>query len=125
LTKCLTSSIIHASSFSLGKKEKKKGGEISYLLIYCCPGGACPAGFVAGVGGFCVNPSPWQFGCCPGGRLPLGFSQDGGCAGVILAWTGAATDETIMATDSATAMAASAANVTLCVFMSRHTLSFI
>src|SRR5215208_5283838 len=89
---------MHASSFSLGKKEKKKGGEISYLLIY---------------------------GCCPGGRLPLGFSQDGGCAGVILAWTGAATDETIMATDSATAMAATAANVTLCVFMSNYNLSHL
>ncbi len=39
-----------------------------------------------------------------------------------LAATGAATDETSIATDSVTAMAASAANVTLCVFMSKHQL---
>jgi hypothetical protein len=89
------------------------------LFVYgCCPGGSFPDGFVAGVAGFCVNPSPWQFGCCPPGSLPPPFVQDGGCAGVILAWTGVASDETSIATDSVTAMAASAVNVTLCLFMS-------
>jgi hypothetical protein len=42
-----------------------------------------------------------------------------GVPGVILAWTGVASDETSIATDSVTAMAASAVNVTLCVFMSK------
>jgi hypothetical protein len=89
------------------------------LFVYgCFPGGSFPAGFVAGVAGFCVNPlSFWQFGCCPPGSLPPPFVQDGGSAGVILAWTGVASDETIIATDNVTAMAASAANVILCVFM--------
>jgi hypothetical protein len=90
-----------------------------YLSIYLfCPGGGCPAGFVAGVAGFCSNPPPWQFGCCPGGSLlPFGVSHDGGCAGVILAAAGVASDETSIDTDSATAIAASAANVTLFVFI--------
>jgi hypothetical protein len=101
----------------LSKKEEREFF-VFYLFIYgCCPGGACPDGFVAGVASFCVNPPPVHVGCCPPGSLPPLFSQDGGCAGVILAWTGAATDETSMATDSATAMAASAANVSLCVFI--------
>jgi hypothetical protein len=43
--------------------------------IYCCPGGSCPAGLVAG---FCVNPEPLQFGCWPPGWLPPAFSQDFG-----------------------------------------------
>ena len=90
-----------------------------------CPGGACPAGLVAGFPGFCSNPSPWQFGCWPPGCWPPRFSHDGGVGGVpgvILAWTGVASDETSIATDSVTAMAASAVNVTLCVFMSKPTL---
>jgi hypothetical protein len=82
------------------------------LFVYgCCPGGSFPAGFVAG---FCVNPPPWHTGCCPPGSLPPPFVQDGSD---ILAWTGVAIDETIIATDSVTAMAASAANVALCMFM--------
>jgi hypothetical protein len=82
------------------------------LFVYgCCPGGAFPDGFVAG---FCVNLSFLHVGCCPPGSLPAGLSHDGG---VILAWTGVASDETSIATDSVTAMAASAANVTLCMFM--------
>jgi hypothetical protein len=52
--------------------KKKRDGEREkslslyfYLLIYgCCPGGAWPAGLVAG---FCVNPPPWHTGCCPPG----------------------------------------------------------
>jgi hypothetical protein len=42
---------------------------------------------------------------------------------LILAATGAATDETSIATDSATAIAASAANVTLLVFISSHDIT--
>jgi hypothetical protein len=105
-----------------GKIKKKEGREranfLSLFVYGCCPGGSFPAGFVAGVAGFCVNPlSFWQFGCCPPGSLPPPFVQDGGSAGVILAWTGVAIDETSIATDSVTAMAASAANVALCMFM--------
>jgi hypothetical protein len=59
-----------------------------------------------------------QVGCCPPGWLPPPFVQDGGCAGVILAAAGVASDETSIDTDSVTAIAASAANVTLLVFMS-------
>lgn len=56
-------------------------------------------------------------GCCPPGWLPPPFVQETSVVtGVILACTGVASDETSVATDSATAMAASAANVTLCVF---------
>jgi hypothetical protein len=106
--------------FHFRKKRKKEGRDIIYVFIYgCCPGGACPAGFVAG---FCVNPPPWHTGCCPPGCCPPLFTQ---FAGDILACTGAATDDTIMATDSATAIAASAVNVTLCVFMSNYNLSHL
>jgi hypothetical protein len=52
--------------------------------------------------------------CCPGGLCPEEVSQT--C--LILAATGAGTDETSIATDSATAIAASAANVTLFVLIS-------
>jgi hypothetical protein len=97
--------------------KKEKGGKrelfVLYLFIYgCCPGGACPAGFVAG---FCFNPSPLHTGCCPPGCWPPPFVQ---FAGEILAATGAATDETSIAADSTTAIAASAANVALFVFIS-------
>jgi hypothetical protein len=51
--------------FQFRKKRKSGGKDIIYLFIYgCCPGGAFPAGFVAG---FCVNPPPWHTGCCPPG----------------------------------------------------------
>jgi hypothetical protein len=95
------------------KKEGERRSQFisSYLLTYgCYPGGACPAGFVAG---FCISPPPWHTGCCPGGRLPPGFSQ---FAGVILAAAGVASDETSITTDSATAAAANATNVVLCSF---------
>ena len=49
------------STFQCIKKEK--GGE-SLFIYGCCPGGALPAGFVAGS---CVNPPPWHTGCCPPG----------------------------------------------------------
>jgi hypothetical protein len=42
---------------------------------------------------------------------------------LILAATGAATDETSIATDNATAIAASAANVTLFVLISSHDIT--
>ena len=42
---------------------------------------------------------------------------------LILASTGAATDETSIATDIATAIVASAANVTLLVFISSHNIT--
>ena len=45
----------------------------------CCPGGALPAGFVAG---FCVSPPPLHTGCWPPGWLPPWLVQ---FAGVILA----------------------------------------
>jgi hypothetical protein len=45
------------------------------------------------------------------------LSHDGGCAGVIFAATGVATDETSIATDIVTAIAASATKVSLCVFI--------
>ena len=92
---------------------------MSEIYQFCCPGGACPDGLVAGVGGVpgsCSNPSPWQVGCWPPGWWPLGFVHDGGVPGVpgvILACTGVASDETSIATDSVTAMAASAVNLTL------------
>ena len=85
-----------------------------------CPGGAWPDGLVAGFPGFCSNPPPLQFGCWPPGSWPPRFSHDGGVGGVpgvILACTGVASDENSIATDSVTAMAASAVNLTL--FMSK------
>src|SRR5215212_7443815 len=112
---------------SLNLKKKKKWESRVYLSIYLfCPGGAAPDGFWFSVSVSCVNPEPVHDGCCPPGELPPPFVQAVSVVtGVILAWTGAATDETSMATDSVTAMAASAANVTLCVFMSQHNLSHI
>lgn len=65
-----------------------------------------PAGFLA----TSVRPSPLQVGCCPGGS----FSEEVSQAGRILAATGVATDDTSSAADSVTAIAASAANVSLC-----------
>jgi hypothetical protein len=59
------------------------------------------------------------YGCCPGGSCPEEVSQ----ACLILAATGAATDETRIATHSATAIAASAANVTLFVLISSHDIT--
>ena len=59
------------------------------------------------------------YGYCPGGLWPEEVSQ----ACLILAATGAATDETSIATDSATAIAASAANVTLFVLISSHDIT--
>jgi hypothetical protein len=107
---------MHASSLSLGKKEKKWGGTLSTYLF--CPGGALPDGFWFSVSVSCVNPEPVHDGCCPPGGLPPPFVQPVSVVtGVILAATGAATEDTSMATDSATAIAASAANVTLCAFM--------
>jgi hypothetical protein len=52
-------------------KEKRKRREertnfLSLFVYGCCPGGAWPAGFVAGVPGvpgFCSNPPPVQVGC--------------------------------------------------------------
>ena len=43
--------------------------------LYCCPGGACPAGFSAGC---CSSPPPVHVGCYPGGVWPLVVSQLGG-----------------------------------------------
>jgi hypothetical protein len=59
------------------------------------------------------------YGCCPGGLCPEEVSQ----ACLILAATGAATDETSIATDRATAIAASDANVTLFVLISSHDIT--
>ena len=96
--------------FQFRKKEK---GESSSTYLFC-PGGAAPDGFWFSLS--CVNASFWQDGCCPPGCWPAGFVQEVSTE-LILAATGAATDETSMATDSAAAMAASATNVTLCVFI--------
>jgi hypothetical protein len=94
-----------------------------YLFIYgFCPGGAAPDGFW--FSDSCVNASFWHDGCCPPGGWPPGFVQETSTED-ILAWTGAASDETSMATDSAAAIAASAANVTLCVFISQHYLAHL
>jgi hypothetical protein len=110
---------MHAS-FSL---EKSEGNYVIYLFIYLfCPGGAKPAGFWFSVS--CVNPSPWHVGCCPGGVKPDGFVQEVSTE-VILA------DAEVMnagaiANASATAVtAASAANVTLCVFISKCISHFV
>ena len=103
--------------------KKRKGRELVYLF---CPGGAAPDGFWFSVSVSCVNPSPEHVGCCPPGWLPPPFVQETSVVtGLILAATGAATDETSMATDIATAMAASAAKVSVCVFMSQHSLSHL
>src|SRR6185312_3578263 len=56
----------------------------SFLVVsggwrYCCPGGAWPAGFVAGCW---LRPPPVQVGCWPGGSWPLLVWH---CDGVILA----------------------------------------
>src|SRR5215212_4235084 len=49
---------------------------LSRLSPYgCCPGGAWPAGLVAG---FCVSPPPVHTGCCPPGWLPPAFVQFAG-----------------------------------------------
>jgi hypothetical protein len=87
------------------EKEKKEKGDFIYLF---CPGGAFPCGVL-------INLLPLQSSlpsCCPAGSFPLFVWHDSA------AETGAATDETSIATDSATAIAASAANVTLFVFIS-------
>jgi hypothetical protein len=110
----------------LSFKKKEKGREFIYLFYLFCPGGAAPDGFWFSVSVSCVNPEPVHDGCCPPGELPPPFVQPVSVVtGVILAATGAATDDTSMATDSATAIAASAVNVTLCVFMSYYHLSHL
>jgi hypothetical protein len=90
------------------EKEKKEKGEFIYLF---CPGTTCPFSVV-------MTLLPLQSSLrglssfCPGGAFPSGEFLHS------RAKTGAATDETSIATDSATAIAASAAEVTLFVFIS-------
>ena len=87
------------------EKEKKEKGEFIYLF---CPGTIFPFEVV-------MSLLPWQSSLrglssfCPGGAFPPDVLHSSA------AKTGAATDETNIATDSATAIAASAANVTLFV----------
>src|SRR5215216_3579241 len=91
------------------EKEKKEKGEFIYLF---CPGTTCPFSVV-------MTLLPLQSSLrglssfCPGGAFPSGEFLHSSAAK-----TGAATDETSIATDSATAIAAIAANVTLFVFIS-------
>ena len=100
----------------MSRSNKKRKREFIYLFIYgCCPGGLWPAGFLA----TSCRPSPLHSGCCPGGSCPEEVSQ----ACLILAATGAATDQTSIATDSTTAIAASAANITLFVLISSHNIT--
>ena len=100
----------------MSRSNKKREREFIYLFIYgCCPGGLWPARFLA----TSCRPSPLHSGCCRGCLCPEEVSQ----ACLILAATGAATNETSIATDSAPAIAASAANVTLLVFISSHDIT--
>src|SRR5215203_5887869 len=78
----------------------------------CCPGGALPAGFVAG---FCSRPPPVHTGCCPGGRLPPWFSQD---AGVILA-------NATPPNDIVSAIVTAANNNAMRFLIASHLLSFL
>jgi hypothetical protein len=84
------------------KKEEKV-----YLF---CPAGALPLGVRTTL--LPLHSSLRGLSCCPPGAFPLFVSH------VNAAETGVATDETSNATDSATAIAASAANVTLFVIIS-------
>jgi hypothetical protein len=90
--------------------EKEKKEKVVFIYLFC-PGTIFPFEVV-------MSLLPWQSSLrglssfCPGGAFPSGEFLHS------RAKTGAATDETSIATDSATAIAASAANVTLFVFIS-------
>ncbi len=96
----------------MGYRKKKKGKRV-YLSIYLlCPGGAFPDGFWISV--ICSSAPPLHSGGCLAGRYPPGFSEaTGSSVKLAKAWLVSAGD---IANESATANAANAASVRLCVF---------
>jgi hypothetical protein len=85
------------------EKKRKSGSLFIYLF---CPGTTCPFEVVTTLLPL-HSPS-----CCPGGAFPSGEFLHSSAAE-----TGTATDDTSIATASATAIAASVPNVSLLVFI--------
>jgi hypothetical protein len=97
--------VVKLALTSLGKKRRE-----SLLTYEFSPLGALPFGVLIVL--LPLQSSLMGLSCCPPGAFPLFVSH------VNAAETGVATDETSNATDSATAIAASAANIILFVIIS-------